>query len=96
MTQYISTSTKNILEYKDNQFHFRGVSFPGLVDVEANALYDHPSDSFAEHVGLPTALEQGLIMPIQGEAVSWRDKLPWLPKLGDVIPTLPQRTPAYA
>jgi hypothetical protein len=67
MSQYIATATKNLLERRENQFQWRGVSFPGLVDVVTNALYDHPDDSFSKHVGMKTALEMGLIIPIHEE-----------------------------
>ena len=33
-------------------FYWRGQYFHGLVDVETNALYDDPEDSFCDHVGL--------------------------------------------
>ena len=49
---------------------------------ETLALYDHPQDSFAKAIGLPTALEKGLIVPIEGE------KVDWLPKMRFVIPSM--------
>lgn len=82
MTQYISTSTKNILEVRQGAFHFRGMDFPGLVDEETKALYDHPQDSFNKAMGMPTALEKGLITPIEA------DKIDWKPKLRYVIPSM--------
>lgn len=95
MTQYMATKTENLLEFKEDMYHWRGIDFPGLVDEETNALYDYPEDSFAEHVGIPTALEQGLIVPIEGEAVNWKDKLPRLPNLGNMIPDM-IKCPAYS
>lgn len=75
MTQYIAAKSKNVLVYKENMFYWRGDWFPGLVDEENNALYDHPDDSFNKRVGLDTALELGKIIPIQGEIVTWVDKV---------------------
>lgn len=62
--KYMATVTGNLLVYRPNMFYWQGESFPGLVDEEANALYDHPGDSFNERVGIPTALDQGLIVPV--------------------------------
>jgi len=71
MTEYISTSTGNKLIRKPNMFAWRGQSFHGLVDVEKNALYDDPEDSFAAVLGIDSSLHQGLIQVsnITGEAL---------------------------
>lgn len=61
LTGYTSTKSGNQLERKLGMFFWRGRYFTGLVDVAANALYDDPEDSFADHVGMPGSLEQGLI-----------------------------------
>lgn len=78
MTQYISTTTENILEVRQAAFHFRGMDFPGLVDEETKVLYDHPQDSYNKAMGLPTALEEGLIVPIHGEKIDWKVKLRYI------------------
>lgn len=62
MTDYVSVKTGRTLVRKPQMFHFRGTDFHGLVDVEVNALYDDPSDSFAARVGMPSSEEQGLII----------------------------------
>jgi hypothetical protein len=67
MTQYISTKTKNVLVARQGAFHFRVTYYLGLVDEESNALYDHPEDSFAKAIGLPTAVERGLIIAVENE-----------------------------
>lgn len=58
---YVSAATGNKLERVPDKFYLRGRWFHGLVDVQANTLYDDPSDSFAEHTGISSSLEQGLI-----------------------------------
>jgi len=60
--KYRSVATGNLLERRPNQFYWRGRYFPGLVDVKANALYDHPEDSFNAFASIPTAIDQGLII----------------------------------
>ena len=44
---------KTVMERRNHMFFWRGTFFNGLVCVPCNALYDDPSDSFAEHTGLP-------------------------------------------
>ena len=58
---YICVKTGNALERKANMFFWRGRYFHGLVDVKENALYDDPTDSFADYVGITNGLEKGLI-----------------------------------
>jgi hypothetical protein len=58
---YVVASSGNVLERRESMFYWRGRYFPGLVDVETNALYDHPDDSFNAHVHIPTAIGIGLI-----------------------------------
>lgn len=38
------------IEVRPNMFYWRGRWFSGLVDIENNALYDNPDDSFLEYV----------------------------------------------
>ncbi len=38
-------------------FAWRGRFFSGLVDVEHNALYNDPEDSFEDHVGISESKE---------------------------------------
>jgi hypothetical protein len=59
--EWISVKTGNVLVRKPEMFYFRGVSFHGLVDEKANALYDDPDDSFAAAGGIQSSLELGLI-----------------------------------
>lgn len=61
LTDYTSTKSGNRLERMEAMFFWRGRYFPGLVDVAEKALYDDPEDSFADHVGMQSALAQGLI-----------------------------------
>lgn len=61
MTEYISVATGNKLERKPNMFAWRGQSFHGLVDFDANTLYDDPEDSFAAAAGIASSLHIGLI-----------------------------------
>lgn len=42
-------------------FFFHGQYFSGLVDSEANALYDDPEDSFAAVTGIESSIDKGLI-----------------------------------
>ena len=58
---YKSVKTGNILVVKPDMFFWRGSYFTGLVDEEANALYDNPEDSFAEHVGTEDLQNNDLI-----------------------------------
>jgi len=39
-----------VLERRQNQFHWRGRFFHGLVCVPCNALWDDPEDSFHTYV----------------------------------------------
>lgn len=58
---YIAIKTGNVLEARPRMFFWRGRYFSGLVDVEANSLYDNPEDSFAQHVGLDLSVVSGQI-----------------------------------
>lgn len=40
------------LERRPSMFYWRGRHFHGLVCAACNSLYDDPTDSFEEHVGL--------------------------------------------
>lgn len=82
MTQYMATSTKNILERRENFFHWRGRWFPGLLDPEVNTMYDHPEDSFNQHLDMATALEEGKIIAVHGERV--QEKSPLHALLADI------------
>lgn len=82
MTQYMATKTHNLLVERTGQFYHRGTHFLGLVDEAANALYDHPDDSFNNYLGLPTALAEGLIVPVEGNKTDWKDFFKdWLPTI---------------
>lgn len=40
------------MERRPNMFHWRDRFFHGLVCVPCNALWDDPTDSFEQHVGI--------------------------------------------
>lgn len=44
---------KNVMERRPDQFYYREKFFHGLVCVTCNSLWDDPTDSFAEHMGIP-------------------------------------------
>jgi len=69
MKKYIAANTGNELIRKEAMFNWRGKSFSGLVDEGRMALYDNPEDSFADHVGIPNALSEGLIEELPGEVL---------------------------
>ncbi len=63
-TAYSAANTGNRLERRADMFYWRGRYFSGLIDAEANALYDDPADSFAAAVGIESSLAKGLIQRI--------------------------------
>ncbi len=77
MTQYLSVKTENLLERREECFHYKSQVFPGLIDPETNDLYDHPDDSYAHFLGMQTSLERGLIIPVlkQKSKPKWKDQM---------------------
>jgi len=65
--KYKSVKTGNVLEIKENMFYWRKRYFKGLVDVEEKDGYDCPEDSFADHVGIKSSIDEGLIKLVQGK-----------------------------
>jgi len=65
--KYKSVKTGNVIEIKERMFYWRNRYFKGLVDVEDNALYDYPENSFADHVGIKSSIDKGLIKLVEGE-----------------------------
>ncbi len=81
MTQYLSVKTENLLERREECFHYRSQVFPGLIDPDTNDLYDHPDDSFSTFMGMQTALERGLIIPV----LKQKSKSCWMSKMKDYV-----------
>ena len=65
MVYYRSIKSGNLLVRRPNMFHWRGTFFSVLVDIESNALYDDPEDSFAECVGITSSLNKSLIEEVK-------------------------------
>lgn len=63
MSDYIAVKSGERLERRSGAFYYRDRYFTGLVDTANNALYDDPEDSFADHVGIESSLDSGLIRP---------------------------------
>lgn len=61
MADYRSIRTGNLLERRSGMFYWRDRWFSGLVDVEVNALYDDPEDSFMNHVNATATHDTSLI-----------------------------------
>ncbi|MEK0324860.1 MAG: hypothetical protein QQN63_04070 [Nitrosopumilus sp.] len=61
MADYKSIRTGNLLERRSGMFYWHDRWFSGLVDVEVNALYDDPEDSFMDHVTATTTHNTDLI-----------------------------------
>jgi hypothetical protein len=67
MTQYLSVKTNSLLMRVEGAFIVRGDVFPGLCDPSDSSLYDCPDDSYCSHIGVPTALSRGAIVPVEDE-----------------------------
>lgn len=68
--EYRVVATGVRLVREPNMFYWRGRNFSGLVDVNKNALYDDPEDSFAAVTGMISSLDQGLIELVTNDSVA--------------------------